>query len=356
MSDRMLVATRKGLLSLARNNGSWTIARTDFAGIPVTAALSDARDGTLYAALKHGHFGSKLHRSEDNGKSWTELPAPAFPADAADAPTLFQIWTMEAGGADAPGELWIGALPAGLFRTTDRGEQWQLMSSLWNVPERAKWFGGGYDMAGIHSVSSDPRDARRISIAISCGGVWETRDSGANWTVLGKGLIAGYMPPEQAGVPEVQDPHRVARCAKAPDVMWMQHHSGMFRSTDAGANWSQLKPPGDDFGFAVAAHPNDPLTAWFVPAIKDELRVPRDGALAVTRTRDGGKTWESLADGLPRRDAYDLVYRHGLDVDDAGTRLAMGSTTGSLWVSDNAGEKWQLINAHLPPIYAVRLY
>jgi hypothetical protein len=34
----------------------------------------------------------------------------------------------------------------------------------------------------------------------------------------------------------------------------------------------------------------------------------------------------------------------------------MGSTTGSLWVSDNAGEKWQLINAHLPPIYAVRLY
>ncbi len=356
MSDRMLVATRKGLLSLVRNNGSWTIARTDFAGIPVTAALADARDGTLYAALKHGHFGSKLHRSEDNGKSWTELPAPAFPADAADAPTLFQIWTMEAGGADAPGELWIGALPAGLFRSTDRGEQWQLMSSLWNVPERAKWFGGGYDMAGIHSVSSDPRDARRISIAISCGGVWETRDSGANWTVLGKGLIAGYMPPEQAGVPEVQDPHRVARCAKAPDVMWMQHHSGMFRSTDAGANWSQLKPPGDDFGFAVAAHPNDPLTAWFVPAIKDELRVPRDGALAVTRTRDGGKTWESLADGLPRRDAYDLVYRHGLDVDDTGTRLAMGSTTGSLWVSDNAGEKWQLVNAHLPPIYAVRLY
>jgi len=356
MSDRMLVATRKGLLSLVRNNGSWTIARTDFAGIPVTAALVDARDGTLYAALKHGHFGSKLHRSEDNGKTWTELPAPAFPADAADAPTLFQIWTMEAGGADAPGELWIGALPAGLFRTTDRGEQWQLMSSLWNVPERAKWFGGGYDMAGIHSVSSDPRDARRISIAISCGGVWETRDSGANWTVLGKGLIAGYMPPEQAGVPEVQDPHRVARCAKAPDVMWMQHHSGMFRSTDSGANWSQLKPPGDDFGFAVAAHPNDPLTAWFVPAIKDELRVPRDGALAVTRTRDGGKTWESLADGLPRRDAYDLVYRHGLDVDDTGTRLAMGSTTGSLWVSDNAGEKWQLVNAHLPPIYAVRLY
>ena len=139
----------------------------------------------------------------------------------------------------------------------------------------------------------------------------------------------------------------------------MQHHSGMFRSTDAGANWSQLKPPCDDFGFAVAAHPSDPLTAWFVPAIKDELRVPRDGALAVTRTRDGGKTWDKLTEGLPQRDAYDLIYRHGFDIDDTGTRLAMGSTTGSLWVSDDAGEKWQLINCAFaadlrgPPILSV---
>ena len=63
-----------------------------------------------------------------------------------------------------------------------------------------------------------------------------------------------------------------------------------------------------------------------------------------------------LRRGLPQRDAFDLIYRHGLDIDDSGSRLAMGSTTGSLWVSDNAGEGWQLVNAHLPPIYAVRLY
>jgi photosystem II stability/assembly factor-like uncharacterized protein len=114
--------------------------------------------------------------------------------------------------------------------------------------------------------------------------------------------------------------------------------------------------PGDDFGFAVAAHPKDSRTAWFVPAIKDELRVPRDGAFTVTRTRDGGKTWDSLSDGLPQKDAYDLVYRHGLDIDDSGTQLTMGSTTGSLWSSENAGDGWTLLNAHLPPIYAVRLY
>ena len=196
----------------------------------------------------------------------------------------------------------------------------------------------------------------RVFVAISCGGVWDSANAGDSWTLRGDGLVAAYMPPELAGQKETQDPHRVARCHAAPDTMWMQHHCGIFRSTDAGASWTPLKLPVDDFGFAVAAHPGDPLTAWFVPAIKDELRVPRDGALAVTRTRDGGKTWESFRAGLPQRDAFDLIYRHGLDVDGTGSRLAMGSTTGSLWVSDNAGEAWQLVNAHLPPVYAVRLY
>ena len=355
MAERMLVATRKGLLTLARKGGGWSIARTDFPGIPVTAALRDARDGTLYAVLKHGHFGTKLHRSDDEGATWQELAAPAFPADAAGAPTLFQVWTLEAGGADEPGRLWAGALPAGLFRSDDRGEHWELVSALWNVPEREKWFGGGYDDAGIHTISPDPRDSKRVFVAISCGGVWDSNDSGKSWALRGDGLIAAYMPPEQAGQRETQDPHRVARCAAAPDTMWMQHHCGIFRSTDAGATWTQLKLPGDDFGFAVAAHPKDPLTAWFVPAIKDELRVPRDGKFTVTRTNDGGKTWTTFRSGLPQRDAYDLVYRHGMDVDATGTQLAMGSTTGSLWVSDNAGEAWQLVNAHLPPVYAVRL-
>lgn len=355
MSDRMLVATRKGLLTLVRKAGTWSLARTGFAGIPVTAALHDPRDGTLYAMLKHGHFGSKFHRSNDNGASWQELPVPAFPADAAGAPTLFQIWTIEPGGANEPGRLWAGALPAGLFRSDDRGEHWQLVSALWNVPEREKWAGGGYDDAGIHTISPDPRDPARVFVAISCGGVWDSPDSGNSWTLRGDGMIATYLPPEQAGTLEMQDPHRVARCAAAPDTMWMQHHCGIFRSTDAGAHWVPLKLPVDDFGFAVAAHPQDPLTAWFVPAIKDELRVPRDGAFTVTRTNDGGKTWQTFRKGLPQRDAFDLVYRHGLDVDATGTRLAMGSTTGSLWVSDNAGEAWQLVNAHLPPVYAVRL-
>jgi hypothetical protein len=341
MGDHLLIATRKGLFALERQQAGWSTKLIGFPGVAVTNVLSAS--GVIYAALKHGHFGAKLHRSDDGGATWPELAAPAFPAEAADAPSLFQIWTIENGGRGHPDRLWIGAIPAGLFRSDDRGESWQLVSSLWDVPERKRWFGGGYDAAGIHSISPDPRDSNRVLLAISCGGVWESRDSGGNWSVLGKGLFAPYVPPEQAEDSAIQDPHRVARCAAAPDVMWMQHHAGVYRSGDAGAHWTRLSPPGDDFGFAVAAHPMAAQTAWFVPAIKDEIR-----------TDDVGASWEIMRHGLPQRDAFDLIYRHGLDVDDTGEQLAMGSTTGALWTSDNGGRSWQLLNAHLPPIYAVR--
>jgi photosystem II stability/assembly factor-like uncharacterized protein len=105
----------------------------------------------------------------------------------------------------------------------------------------------------------------------------------------------------------------------------------------------------------VAAHPTEPGTAWFVPAVKDETRVPVNGAVVVARTRDGGKTWDELRRGLPQEHAYDLVYRHALDVDATGDVLAFGSTTGSLWVTADGGDGWEAVSHHLPPVYAVRI-
>src|SRR5690606_41718185 len=74
-------------------------------------------------------------------------------------PTLFRSWILTAGGPDQPGRIWAGTLPGGLFRSDDRGETWTLDETLWNVPQREKWFGGGADLPGIHSVYVDPRDS-----------------------------------------------------------------------------------------------------------------------------------------------------------------------------------------------------
>ena len=74
----------------------------------------------------------------------------------------------------------------------------------------------------------------------------------------------------------------------------------------------------------------------------------------VTRTRDGGQSFEVLRHGLPQEHAYDLIYRHALDIDETGDRLAFGTTTGSLWVTEDQGDRWDCVSTHLPPIFCVR--
>lgn len=135
----------------------------------------------------------------------------------------------------------------------------------------------------------------------------------------------------------------------------MQHHNGIFVSLDGGQNWREITNAAPStFGFAVAVHPHDPQTAWFIPGIKDELRVACDAALCVMRTQDGGATWQQLRTGLPQQHAYHLVYRHCLDVSGDGKTLAFGSTTGSVWISEDRGDTWNRLSAELPPIYCVR--
>lgn len=361
----LLIGTRKGLFVIereGRGDSAWRIAAHHFAGEPVTQLLADPRDGAWYAALRLGHFGVKLHKSLDRGAHWQEVGAPAFPAKPtsgpwADDPTPWSVdllWSLAAGGAGEPGTLWAGCLPAGLFKSTDGGASWALNSALWELPTRRNWFGGGYDHAGIHGVLVDPRDAHHLTVAISCGGIWQSRDGGASWTVTTQGMHAGYMPPESAENPDAQDPHCLVRCAGAPDVLWVQHHGGMYRSADDGQHWQRIAAPApSDFGFAVACDPNDPRRAWFVPAQADACRIPVGGRLVVNRTDDGGASFQSFGDGLPQAHAYHLVYRHGLDVAADGRTLALGSTTGGLWVSTDAGEHWQALSRDLPPVAVV---
>lgn len=372
MSNRFYVSSRKGLFTVERTGrdrtSAWEITRASFVGDNVTLMLPDRRDGALYAALNHGHFGCKLHRSTSSGETWEEVGCPTYPPQPdgyVEPPnpmsttpipwTTKLLWALEAGGPQQPGLLWCGTLPGGLFRSDDRGRSWELVRPLWDHPLRPGWFGGGADWPGIHSICVDPRNAERVALGVSCGGVWLTEDGGRSWNLRAKGMRAAYMPPEQQFEENAQDPHRMVQCAARPDTYWVQHHNGIFRSTDNLASWHEFKEvQPSTFGFAVAVHPREADRAWFIPGQSDEKRTTIDGKLAVVRTRDGGRSFEALRNGLPQQHAYDLVFRHALDIDASGERLAFGSTTGGLWVSDDQGETWQTLSNTLPPIYAVR--
>jgi hypothetical protein len=363
MSDTLLVSTRKGLFALEKRDGAWRIANRSFLGTNVALTHCDTRDGSWYAVLDHGHFGNKLQRSIDRGLSWNECAVPAYgPGDEVitgdgkppQPAVLRLLWSLESGSVDEPGRLWAGTVPGGLFRSEDHGASWELVRSLWDRPERHQWAGGGFDQPGIHSICVDPRNSRALRVAISSGGVWSSDDAGESWKQTAHGMFAAYMPEERKLDPNIQDVHRLVQCRNAPHVFWAQHHNAVFRSTSSGGEWldvASVQP--SVFGFAVAAHPRDADTAWFVPAIKDERRIPVDGNVVVARTRDGGRSFTVLREGLPQGDAYDIVLRHALAIDSSGDHLAFGSTTGGFWTTQDQGDHWCMLDARLPPVYAV---
>ena len=133
-----------------------------------------------------------------------------------------------------------------------------------------------------------------------------------------QGMRAAFMPPEQTILdPNIQDPHRMVQCtcrSRSPygcSIITVFLNHLIIRKAGRKLNRSHLRY----LVLPCGCIPDDANTAWFVPGIKDECRMPVDGKLVVTRTRDGGKSFETLDKGLPKDHSSDLIYRHGLDID-----------------------------------------
>lgn len=207
---------------------------------------------------------------------------------------------------------------------------------------RKKWMGGGFDSPGIHSILVDPRDPAVVTVGVSTGGVWRTSDGGSTWQNIAAGLRAAYLPKALAFDKDQQDVHRLAQCAAAPERIWCQHHNGIFRTQAPGKPWREVKAKAPSrFGFACAAHPTDPDTAWFVPAEKDECRVPVDGALVVLRTDDGGRSFTELRTGLPQQHAYDLATGTGSTWRRTGVPWRWGRRRGGCGSAPTAVMVWR---------------
>ena len=240
----------KRTFHVSRAARQWEITSVDFLGDNVTLTLTDRRDGRRYAALDHGHFGVKLHRSTANG--WEEIAAPVYPPkpegyeenDMWGRPinwSTARIWALAAGGADEPGVDLVrnaAGRPVPLDRSRRRAGRCCARSGI--IPSASN----GWAVAPICPASI--RFASIRAIPGACGLRSRPAASGSPriparaGRCAAKGMRAEYAPPEQTHDPIAQDVHCLVQCRAAPERMWVQHHNGIFVSSDEGKTFTEI--------------------------------------------------------------------------------------------------------------------
>ena len=366
MSDQVLltIGTKKGVF-VAQSNA----ARDQFEirgpfgeGVGVYTTMIDSRENPrVYASSCNAFFGMKLLVSDDLGKSFQETKAAPTFAEA-DGRALANIWSLEVG--DEPNELWCGVEPAALFHSDDGGDSWEMVEGISNHEHASQWQPGNGGLC-LHTIV---RDGSRMHLGISTGGHYLSEDNGQTFAASNDGVGAGFVPEP---FPEFgQCVHKIVAHPKAPGRLYMQNHGGwaewhgpggprpdigVLRSDDFGKSWHSIaKGLPNDFGFPIVAHPHDPDVVYVMPH-EPMTRTCPSGSPAVWRSQDGGGSWERLAKGMPPADSYFTVLRDAMTVDHAESpALYFGTTTGQLWVGHEGGESWKCPFPSLPPIYSVK--
>jgi photosystem II stability/assembly factor-like uncharacterized protein len=372
----ILVGTRKGAWFFhgTSDRRQWRADGPHFLGHIINHLVQDPRDGkTLLAAASTGHLGPTIFRSSDMGKTWQEASRPpAFPKvpdgqlDTNGLPgrTVKHTFWLTPGHASQPGVWFAGTSPQAIFRTDDAGDTWHLLPGLHDNPRYRGWMGGEQDGTPdgpkLHSIIIDPRDAAHMYMAMSSGGVHESRDGGKSWSPLVDGLavVDGFDP----AVYTFHDPHCVRLCPSNPDRLYQQNHCGIYRLDRPGTTWVRIgdympKKVGD-VGFPMVVHPRDADVAWVMP-MDGTMVWPRTapaGKPAVFVTRNGGARWQRQDAGMPRTQAWWTVKRQAMTCDSQATvGLYFGTTSGELWLSRDEGKRWSCIARHLPEIYSVEV-
>jgi photosystem II stability/assembly factor-like uncharacterized protein len=357
----VMVGTRKGgfLLSSDASRKRWQLSGPFASGVDIFHMNYDKRSGALYTAEHNPWFGSDVQRSEDFGETWLKSDKP--PAFAEDSgKSVAKVWHVEAGRANEPGVIYAGIEPASLFRSDDGGKTWSEIKGIGEHPTSGNWFPGAGGLC-LHSMALHPTDSSKMWVGISAAGVFGTEDAGESWHPRNKGVRADFMPDNR--YPEYgQCTHKLLVHPAKPNTLVQQNHCGTYRSDDGGGQWQDISEGlPSRFGFVMGLHSMDPDTYYVLPedsAVEDEAggmkRYVTDAKMRVFRSRDAGKNWQALSNGLPQQNAYLHVMREGMGTDSLDPcGIYVGTSTGQVFYSRDDGENWELMIEYLPPINSI---
>lgn len=363
---RVLVGTRKGAFIIHSDDSrnQWRIDGPLFGGWEIYhLAGSPADPDRLYASQASDWFGQVIQRSDDGGQTW-EAVGNDFSYqgevgqhqwyDGSLRPWEFKrVWHLEP-AADDPDTVYAGVEDAALFVSRDGGRQWTELPGLRQHGTGRDWMPGAGGMC-LHTILLNPARPGRITVAISAAGSFRSDDDGATWQPINRGLHSEQIPDPEAEVGHCV--HRLAAHPANPDTLFMQKHWDVMRSDDGGDHWHEVSGNlPSDFGFPIAVHPHEPETIYVVPIKSDSEHYPPEGRLRVYRSRTGGREWEALTRGLPQEHCYVNVLRDAMAVDRAQPGgIYFGTTGGQVYASNNDGDSWQTIAAHLPAVLSVEV-
>ena len=363
---RVLVGTRKGafVLSSDGKREHWEVSGPHFAGWEVYHVKGSPADlDRLYASQSSSWSGQVIQRSDDGGMNWEPVgnkfsydgvPGTHQWYDGTPHPWEFaRVWHLEP-GLDDPDTVYAGVEDAGLFRSTDGGQQWQELPGLRTHSSGPSWQPGAGGMC-LHTIILDPDEPNRIFTAISAAGAFRSDDAGQTWQPVNRGLRSEGIPDPGAEVGHCV--HRLAMHPARPSVLYMQKHWDVMRSDDAGESWREVSGNlPTDFGFPIDVHAHEPDTIYVVPITSDALHFPPEGKLRVYRSRTGGDEWEALTKGLPQENCYVNVLRDAMAVDSLDScGVYFGTTGGQVYASADAGDNWAPIVRDLPAVLSVEV-
>lgn len=310
-----------------------------FEGWKVTA-FGSSPTGEHLAAVASNWFGTAIHRSSD-WSNWEQIPdGPSY----GESRELSQIWTL----ATENGRIYAGVAEAGLFVSDDAGATWSGVVGLNEHPTRSEWQPGLGGLCAHRILQANGS----IWVAISAVGVFRSDDGGDTWTPKNDG-IPSFNP--EGPRPEIgYCVHNLDHDPANPQRMWRQDHAGVFRSENGGDTWERIEnglPAG--FGFVMRRdHASGRL--FVVPLHSDVNRVPPEGRFGSWMSPDDGDTWLPAGTGWDPNPTFTTVLRGAADADGKG-RVALGTTSGAVWVTEDAGDSWRRIAATFPRIGAISI-
>ncbi|GJM43793.1 MAG: hypothetical protein DHS20C21_06350 [Gemmatimonadota bacterium] len=330
----------------AEGAAAWTRIETGYPTLSVSAIVIDATNsdnmviGTgeisryerplIGTPGARSAYGMGILRSTDQGVTWNTTSL-TWTFDQSRA-----VLAIRANPSDAT-ELWA-ATSEGVYRSTDSGANWTL----------------SLDLLMTMDVVVDPTNG--AVVYASCGqlgvpddteaGIWKTTNSGSSWTRLGGGL-----PTTDFGRTPLAISADGTRIYAGVSDAASRQIVGLFRSTNAGATWSNMNS--SNWASSQAWYNNAVAVS---PANRDLVLA---GGLDLYRTTNGGGNLNDVtawylgydgvvpAGGPEGPDDYVHADQHGIAFDPSNSSLVYVACDGGIFKSTDAGATWGGRNGNL---------